>query len=209
MADGEFSIVAIAALLPATAAMLVLQTNPYHALVIRGILGAVAALVYALFGAADVALTEALVGTMLSITLYAVAVRSSLNLRLGILADGQQSIQNGAAAAAAPLLLDLRRVLSRHHMRLELVPYASTDELQTALAEKEIHAVCVAAPRPPASEPITAPSDRADRERQSFHLQTRIRRLHDVIGVELDPVLASLSYVEPAPPEQPLPEVRS
>ncbi|MEB3273464.1 MAG: hydrogenase subunit MbhD domain-containing protein [Prochlorothrix sp.] len=75
---------AIVFLLPLTALMTVSQVNPYHALVIRGILGAVAALVYALFGAADVALTEALVGTMLSITLYAVAVRSSLTLRLGV-----------------------------------------------------------------------------------------------------------------------------
>jgi uncharacterized MnhB-related membrane protein len=55
----------IVALLPLAASMVVLQVNPYHALVIRGILGAVAALVYAVLGAADVALTEALVGTML------------------------------------------------------------------------------------------------------------------------------------------------
>ncbi|RMF69764.1 MAG: DUF4040 domain-containing protein [Cyanobacteria bacterium J069] len=78
---------AITALLPLSAAMLVLQVNPYHALVIRGILGAVAALVYTLLGAADVALTEALVGTMLAVTLYAVAVRSSMVLRLGVLKD--------------------------------------------------------------------------------------------------------------------------
>lgn len=82
----DFYVVVITALLPLTAVMLVTQANPYHALIIRGILGAVAALVYALFGAADVALTEALVGTMLSITLYAVAVRSSLSLRLGVIA---------------------------------------------------------------------------------------------------------------------------
>ncbi len=88
LADGLFAedlyVVAIAALLPITACMVVTQVNPYHALVIRGILGAVAALVYALFGAADVALTEALVGTMLSITLYAIAVRSSMRMRLGV-----------------------------------------------------------------------------------------------------------------------------
>ncbi len=62
----DLYVVAITALLPLTACMVVLQVNPYHALVIRGIFGAVAALVYALFGAADVGLTEALVGTMLS-----------------------------------------------------------------------------------------------------------------------------------------------
>ncbi|NJK30310.1 MAG: DUF4040 domain-containing protein, partial [Acaryochloris sp. SU_5_25] len=64
----------ITALLPLTAGMVVLQVNPYHALIMRGILGAVAAMLYAVLGAADVALTEALVGTMLAITLYAVAV---------------------------------------------------------------------------------------------------------------------------------------
>jgi len=206
VADGEIYIIAIAALLPVTAAMLLLQTNPYHALVIRGILGAVAALVYALFGAADVALTEALVGTMLSITLYAVAVRSSLSLRLGILESGQQSIQNGTAAAAAPLLLDLRRVLSRHHMRLELVPYTDTDALQAALAAKEIHATCIAnRPSPRSAQTEAAQSD-AD---ISFDLQTRIRRLHDMAIAELDPDLARLSYVEPDSRERVLPEVRS
>jgi putative multicomponent Na+:H+ antiporter subunit B len=63
----------IVALLPLSALMLVTQKNPYHALVIRGILGAVAALTYAILGAGDVALTEALVGTMLAVTLYVIA----------------------------------------------------------------------------------------------------------------------------------------
>ncbi len=77
----------IIGLLPLTALMLVFQVDPYHALVIRAILGAVAALVYAVLGAADVALTEALVGTMLAVTLYVVAVRSSLVMRLGFVED--------------------------------------------------------------------------------------------------------------------------
>ncbi len=77
----------VVALLPLAACMLVFQVDPYHALVIRGILGAVAALVYAVLGAADVALTEALVGTMLAITLYAIAVRSSMSMRLGVVTD--------------------------------------------------------------------------------------------------------------------------
>ena len=85
----DFYMIAITALLPLTAGLLVVQVNPYHALVIRGILGAIAALVYVLFGAADVALTEALVGTMLSITLYAIAVRSSMTVRVGIVEDGR------------------------------------------------------------------------------------------------------------------------
>ncbi|NET53241.1 MAG: DUF4040 domain-containing protein [Merismopedia sp. SIO2A8] len=76
--NDDFLIIPIVLLLPLIAGLLVSQNNLYHALVIRGILGAVASLIYALLGAADVALTEALVGTMLSMALYVIAVRSSV-----------------------------------------------------------------------------------------------------------------------------------
>lgn len=72
-------IVIISLLLPLSALVMVLQTNPYHALVMRGIMGAIAALLYASFGAADVALTEALVGTLLAVVLYAIAIRAALS----------------------------------------------------------------------------------------------------------------------------------
>lgn len=78
LSSKEIAIVIIVLLLPLVAGLLVFQKNPYYALVIRGILGAIASLIYALLGAADVALTEALVGTMLSVTLYAIAIRSSM-----------------------------------------------------------------------------------------------------------------------------------
>ena len=66
---------AIMLLLPLSAAMVIVQQNPYQALIMRGILGAIAALVYAMLGGGDVALTEALVGTMLALTLKDFAVR--------------------------------------------------------------------------------------------------------------------------------------
>ena len=103
----------ITALLPLTAILLVGQSNPYQTLVLRGILGAVAALIYALLGAADVALTEALVGTLLSTTLYAVALRSSMVLRLGF---------HEAGPIPAALQQQLRRWLEPCALRLELVP---------------------------------------------------------------------------------------
>ncbi|XFA72680.1 DUF4040 domain-containing protein [Thermosynechococcaceae cyanobacterium Okahandja] len=129
-------LIAVTALLPLTALMLVFQTNPYHALVIRGIVGAVAALIYAVLGAADVALTEALVGTMLSIMLYAVAVRSSLVLRLGILASALST------DTLDPLLEALRTAVAPHHLRVELIVYPNFDQLKTALHERQIHALC-------------------------------------------------------------------
>jgi putative multicomponent Na+:H+ antiporter subunit B len=127
---------AIVALLPLSALMVVIQANPYQALVTRGILGAMAALVYAVLGGADVALTEALVGTMLAITLYAVAVRSSLVMRLGVvdtMAQSEVTLQN--------LLGPLRRVIKAHHLRLEMVPYPDGDSLAQALQDKAVHGI--------------------------------------------------------------------
>ncbi|MEO0459158.1 MAG: DUF4040 domain-containing protein [Cyanobacteria bacterium P01_A01_bin.114] len=199
-------IIAITALLPLTACMLVAQVNPYHALVIRGILGAVAALVYALFGAADVALTEALVGTMLSITLYAVAVRSSMSMRLGVL-----------ASPAEPVLSALRNTLRKYHMRLEPVTYDSRQALQRALMTREIHTTL----QPPlsniSSAPLSEPSDHAElgsasisqkpisqkpisqepskQEQSVYHLQTRVQRLYDIMRAELPPSITQLTYM--------------
>lgn len=138
----NFYIIPITLLLPLTAALVVLQTNPYQALVMRGILGAIAALVYTLFGAADVALTEALVGTLLSITLYAIAVRSSMSMRLGILDLGPEPSPEPSLEPSleSPLIAALRAALKARHMRLELVTYTNAADLQTALITKEIHA---------------------------------------------------------------------
>ncbi|MDC0832285.1 DUF4040 domain-containing protein [Geitlerinema sp. CS-897] len=185
----EWYVVAIVALLPLTAGMLVTQANPYHALVIRGILGAVAALVYALFGAADVALTEALVGTMLSITLYAIAVRSSMLMRVGILAgetipDSKDldSKDEEASHPATPILSALKRSLEKHYMRLELVAYPDELALQTALTTKDVHTIW----RTEESE--SSPT---------YQLQTRVRRLYEILQGEL-PHTAELVYVNPA-----------
>lgn len=109
----------ITALLPLTAILLVAQSNPYQTLVMRGILGAVAALIYALLGAADVALTEALVGTLLSTTLYAVALRSSMVLRLAL---------PGGALPPEAISQRLRAWLEPLHLRLELVPLPQAGE---------------------------------------------------------------------------------
>ncbi|MDJ0733032.1 MAG: DUF4040 domain-containing protein [Nostocaceae cyanobacterium] len=170
----------IIALLPLSACMLVFQVNPYHALVIRGILGAVAALVYAVLGAADVALTEALVGTMLAITLYAVAVRSSLIMRLGILKDrvmGDDFEQ---------VLNELRTILGKRHMRLELVTYPDTEALQQGLMDKEVHGICVQGLRLPADG------------QQTYQTTTRVKRLYEIMQTELSSPAMVLTYTSAA-----------
>ncbi len=166
----------ITALLPLSALMVVLQVNPYQALVLRGILGAVAALVYSLLGAADVALTEALVGTMLAITLYAVAVRSSLVMRIGVLNNQKEESDR----PFAQLIAQFRTILQKHHLRLELVAYQDQQTLSQGLLNKEIHATCTLAPQ---GEPQPV-----------YQTVIRIERLYEIIQAELNPSVTSLSY---------------
>ncbi|MBE8965002.1 DUF4040 domain-containing protein [Nostocales cyanobacterium LEGE 12452] len=171
----------IIALLPLAACMVVFQVNPYHALVIRGILGAVAAMVYAVLGAPDVALTEALVGTMLAITLYAVAVRSSLVMRLGLLKDEAEDEQH-----FGQLMDDLRKIFRKRQMRLELVPYPNTQALERALMDKEVHATCVRREQ----NHVTS-----EDEKQFYHTAIRVKRIYEIIQTELTSPATILSYI--------------
>jgi putative multicomponent Na+:H+ antiporter subunit B len=177
----------ITALLPLSALMLILQTNPYHALVVQGIVGAVAALVFAVFGAADVALTQALMGTLLAITLYAIAVRSSLVMRLGVLEDG--AIKADDEGHFEQLMNDLRTIFGKHYMRVELVPYTNTQALHRALMDKEIHATCA---RP---EHDNQDSVATEDEQQPYHTTTRVQRLYEIMRTELSSPATSLTYI--------------
>jgi putative multicomponent Na+:H+ antiporter subunit B len=185
------SVAVITALLPFVSTLLMVQRNPYHALVIRGILGAVAALVYTILGAADVALTEALVGTLLAIALYAVAVRSSLVLRLGVLKDDINALEAVAEFHQAhdlqQVLDKLRHRFAQHYMQVELVPYLHPDDLQQALRQKEIHATCM--------RPSFDPSDTEQgRPVPSYQTITRVSRLYEILQAE--PELAT-TYIMP------------
>lgn len=165
----------IIALLPLTAGLLVTQVNPYHALILRGVLGAVAALVDAVLGAADVALTEALMGTMLSVALYAIAVRSSLVLRLGVIENQDSSFQT--------LIDDFRNIFSKHYMRLEIVPYNSYQCLQKALKEKEVHATC-------------APMKASEESAETYQTEIRVQRIYNIIESEISSHNTVLNYVD-------------
>ena len=202
----------ITALLPLSALMLVLQANPYHALVVQGIVGAVAALVFAVLGAADVALTQALMGTLLAITLYAIAVRSSLVMRLGVLEEGtmvqsavpkaieadDESVPDGKAVSVATwqecdhfqqLMDELQTIFHKHYMRVEVVPYTNRQALHRALMDKEVHAAC--ARRDYDNQDFVATED----EPEPYHTTTRVQRLYDIMRTELSSPATSLTYV--------------
>ncbi|MEM1366724.1 MAG: DUF4040 domain-containing protein [Cyanobacteria bacterium P01_H01_bin.15] len=184
---------AIALLLPITAGILVIQDNPYHALVLRGVLGAVAALVYALFGGADVALTEALVGTMLSITLYAIAVRSSMNMRLGVLSSELET--PASSTDYEQILAAARKALNSHHVRIEQVTLDTPEALDEALVRRDVHGILH-------SENSTTEF--------TYSLQTRIPRLYRILQGSLADTPVDLELRELAiaksPTEKSVPE---
>jgi putative multicomponent Na+:H+ antiporter subunit B len=178
----DLYLLVIVALLPLSAIMLTVQVNPYHALIIRGILGAVAALVYSVLGAADVALTEALVGTLLAITLYAVAVRSSLVMRVGVItADVEADAEKLEA-----IYEQLRGMLSTRYLRLKVLPYESRADLDQAIAAKELHGCCVRSLSPQPDHP-------------PYDLKLRLRSLHDLLAAELPQQPTPLTHLTPIP----------
>ncbi len=177
----------IIALLPLSAFILLFQVNPYHALVIRGILGAVAALVYGVLGASDVALTEALVGTILAMILYIVAVRSSLVMRLGILAERERDKES----YLAELIASVRKIINRYHLRLELVEYPNVEALEQALIAQEIHATCT-------KSELLEP----EKDSKPYETTFRVRRLFEIMETELNLGTTTINYrsIPPSPP---------
>ena len=175
----------IIALLPLASLMLVFQVNPYQALVVRAILGAVAALVYAVLGAADVALTEALVGTMLTVTLYVIAVRSSLVMRLGII-KGMEAEKD---SYFPEIITDLRKIIKQHYLRLEIVEYPSLLDLKQGLLAKEVHAICT-------KQELKLAEDIAETKvKQTYETAIRVHRLFEIIQTEANLPDTTLTYV--------------
>ncbi|PSB39863.1 hypothetical protein C7B69_01085 [filamentous cyanobacterium Phorm 46] len=186
MNDNSY-IYVLVALLPLAACMLVVQVNPYHALLLRGVLGAIAALVYTILGAGDVGLTEALMGTLLAITLYAVTVRSSLVLRLGVMENGMEGdavSDDKMAGHFQQVIDDIRALFKKRHMRLEVVPYTTTEALHRALMEKEVHAVC-------SPQEQLEPSS----ETPPYNTEIRVRRVYEIMQTELSSPGTILTYV--------------
>ena len=121
----------VVVLLPLTALFTVIQTRPYFALVSRGIMGVVAVLLYGVLGAPDVALTEALMGTLLIVILYTITVRSTRVLRVGRLA-GEVALDADSS---------VRQFCSRHRLALRTVLYPDEQQLVAALQAGRIDAV--------------------------------------------------------------------
>ena len=76
-------------LLPFLGILLIRSESPTQALIYRSFLGSIAALIYSLVGAPDVALTEVLVGTLLSTLIYIISIRGCYSLVLLVKDDDE------------------------------------------------------------------------------------------------------------------------
>ena len=74
-------------ILPFLGFLLIRSKSPTQALIYRSFLGSIAALVYSIVGAPDVALTEVLVGTLLSTLIYIISIRGCYSLVLLVKED--------------------------------------------------------------------------------------------------------------------------
>ncbi len=135
----DWLLAAVVALLPLSALITVLQRRPYYALISRGIMGGIAALVYAVFGASDVALTEVLMGTFLMILLYAIAVRSSMLVRVGWIRDRERSAVSGGPSCDIAFH-PIQHCCRQHELETEFIGYDTADDLLQALRRGRIGA---------------------------------------------------------------------
>lgn len=74
--NGTLAILPVELILPILGVLLIKTQSPIRGLIYRSFLGSIAALIYAVVGAPDVALTEVLVGTLLSAILYIITIRA-------------------------------------------------------------------------------------------------------------------------------------
>ena len=85
--SGTLLLLPIELILPVLGILLIRNESPIRGLIYRSFLGSIAALIYASVGAPDVALTEVLVGTLLSAILYIITIRACYTVRIVIPKD--------------------------------------------------------------------------------------------------------------------------
>jgi len=115
---------------------------------------------------------------MLAVTLYIIAVRSSLVMRLGILQESETEKES----YFTELITNLKKVINQHYLRLELVPYPNIQALEKALITKEIHATCTKI------EPVASDS------KQIYCTTIRVHRLFEIMQTELTFPETTLTY---------------
>jgi putative multicomponent Na+:H+ antiporter subunit B len=147
---GELLLLPIELILPVLGVLLIKTESPIRGLIYRSFLGSIAALIYASVGAPDVALTEVLVGTLLSAILYIITIRACYTVLIIKPKDFHVSEQN---------LVQISDIFNELHLQ---VKYLEKDfgniasDYETLLSETTLagsphavldeHGICIESP---------------------------------------------------------------
>ena len=112
-------------ILPFLGILLIRSESPINSLIYRSFLGSIAALIYAIVGAPDVALTEIMVGTLLSSLIYIVTIRSCYTIVI---------IVDKASPPQADLKNCLEEVFAELHLRIVYQEEEFSDDAKQNLA---------------------------------------------------------------------------
>ena len=123
-----FLVVMLVLSLPVIAVMILREKHLLHAIIGRGMLGIIAAVTYALLGAPDVAVTEALMGALLVTLLYVVVFVSSGEFRVGYV-ELPPLIQHGREGLEGYLFELIGLFGSSIGLKPMFVPFSDREEL--------------------------------------------------------------------------------
>ena len=147
---GELLLLPIELILPVLGVLLIKTESPIRGLIYRSFLGSIAALIYASVGAPDVALTEVLVGTLLSAILYIITIRACYTVLIIKPKDFNISEKN---------LVEISDIFNELHLQVKYLEKDfgnKTSNYETLLSETTLagsphavldeHGICVESP---------------------------------------------------------------
>mgnify|MGYP001413517407 FL=1 len=129
--SAELLLLPIELILPVLGVLLIRTESPIRGLIYRSFLGSLAALIYAVVGAPDVALTEVLVGTLLSAILYIITIRACYTIII-IKRNGyilEKNLRNEIESIFQELHLQVKyenKIYESHHINYQEIMSSST-----------------------------------------------------------------------------------
>ena len=130
----DILVVGTVLLIPVLALFTLREQHLLHAIIGRGMLGIAAAAAYALMGAPDVAVTEALMGAMLVTLLYVVVFSSTGKFRVGYV-ELPPFVQTGIDGPEGFMIELLENFGNAAGVKPDFIPFDDREALKDALKE--------------------------------------------------------------------------
>jgi putative multicomponent Na+:H+ antiporter subunit B len=132
MSFSDILVIGTSMLIPVLAVLTLREQHLLHAIIGKGMLGIAAAAAYAMMGAPDVAVTEALMGALLVTLLYVVVFSSTGRFRVGYV-ELSPLVQKGVEGPEGFLIELLRDFGRASGIRPDFIPFDNRESLKGAL----------------------------------------------------------------------------